>query len=78
MTGISHFDSNGNLIIPRGAIEEFRKELKKEKQLNKARYPTGVFVSCPRCNHSWERQSISAGILKCGKCGKKFKAGEML
>jgi tRNA(Ile2) C34 agmatinyltransferase TiaS len=68
------FDSNGNLILPRGAIEEFRKE----KQLNKARYPTGVYVSCPRCGHSWERQGRSAGTLKCGKCGRKFKVGEIL
>jgi tRNA(Ile2) C34 agmatinyltransferase TiaS len=68
------FDSNGNLILPRGAIEEFRKE----KQLNKARYPTGVYVSCPRCGHSWERQGRSAGILKCRKCRNRIIVGEIL
>ena len=38
------FDSSGYLILPRGAIEEFRKE----KQLNKARYPTGIIYVSKR------------------------------
>ena len=68
------FDSNGNLILPRGAIEEY----KREKQLSKARFPTGVYVSCPRCGHTWERQGRSAGILKCGRCGNRIMVGEIL
>ena len=65
------FDSSGYLILPRGTIEEFRKE----KQLNKARYPTGVFVECPRCGSTWERKTRNAGKIKCRKCFKMFEVG---
>ena len=68
------FDQYGNLILPSGAMEEFRKE----KQLNKARYPTGVFVGCPRCGSVWERKTRNAGEIKCSQCHKKIKVGEIL
>ena len=59
------FDKSGNLVLPPGALEEFR-VVRNEKY---ARYHTFVFVTCPGCGRTWERRSRTAGRRKCGKCG---------
>ena len=38
------YDDHGNLILPKGAIENFREEMKKMK--HPGRKKTGVMVTC--------------------------------
>ena len=65
------FDSYGNLILPKGAIENFREETKKMK--HPGRKKTGVFVTCSKCGHEHERMTKKAGKFKCHSCGQRIK-----
>ena len=65
------FDCNGNLILPKGTIENFREEMKKMK--HPGRKKTGVFVVCPKCGHQWERMTKKAGDVRCHPCGQRIK-----
>ncbi len=57
------FDRDGNLILPRGTVEEFNLERAKF-----ARKGTGLWVECPRCGYSWLRYSVYSKRLKCTRC----------
>jgi len=35
---------------------------------------TGVFLTCPRCGHRWERRSTSGGYQMCKKCRAHVEA----
>ena len=65
------FDSQGNLILPKGAIENFMEEMKKTK--HPGRKKTGVMISCPECGHRWERMTRKAGTVRCHPCGKRIE-----
>ena len=56
------FDSNGNLILRKGAIEAFQTEMRRK---------TGIMVRCPKCGHEWERMTKKAAAIKCSHCRKK-------
>jgi DNA-directed RNA polymerase subunit RPC12/RpoP len=65
------FDCNGNLILPKGTIENFREEMKKMK--HPGRKKTGVLVVCTKCGHEWERMTRKAGDVRCHPCGQRIK-----
>ena len=65
------FDCNGNLILPKGTIENFREEMKKMK--HPGRKKTGVFVTCSKCGHEHERMTKKAGKFKCHSCGQRIR-----
>ena len=65
------FDSNGNLILPKGTTENFREEMKKMK--HPGRKKTGVFVVCSKCGHQWERMTRKAGDVRCHPCRQRIK-----
>jgi ribosomal protein S27E len=58
------FDSNGNLILRKGAIETFQTEMRRK---------TGIMVRCPKCGHQWERMTRKAGKVRCHSCGKRIE-----
>ena len=66
---MNRFDSSGNLILPKGTIEEFLAN----RNPNNARYHTGVYVTCPGCGKTWERRTRKAGRLKCHRCHQKIE-----
>jgi hypothetical protein len=43
------YDDHGNLILPKGTIENFMEEMKKMK--HPGRKKTGVMVTCNKCGH---------------------------
>jgi transcription elongation factor Elf1 len=69
---MSMFDSSGNLILPRGAIEAIGRYRKDQR----GRRKTGIFVTCPRCGHRWERMS-KKGTARCFVCKKRFSLEDL-
>lgn len=68
------YDQSGNLILPKGTIEEYR--LLHHNPRN-ARCHTGVYVTCPRCGRTWERMVKHAGRLKCKGCSLQIEVEEI-
>ncbi len=66
------FDSDGNLVLPRGARMEFSNVRRRMRPR-----ATGVFVVCPRCGNAWERRTRSAGTLRCYACNNKVEVEEI-
>jgi ribosomal protein S27E len=66
------FDSDGNLMLPRGTARENR--LIRRKLKPKA---TGVFVICQKCGNTWERKSEAAGTVRCHSCNDKIQVEEI-
>jgi predicted RNA-binding Zn-ribbon protein involved in translation (DUF1610 family) len=66
------FDSDGNLILPRGTRMEYTNIRRKLKP--KA---TGVFVICPKCGNTWERRSKRAGTVRCHSCNERITVEEI-
>ena len=66
------FDSDGNLILPRGTRMEYTNIRRKLKP--KA---TGVFIICPKCGNTWERRSKAAGTVRCHSCGERMIVEEI-
>jgi predicted Zn-ribbon and HTH transcriptional regulator len=60
------FDNQGNLIFPKGAIENFREEMKKSRYSGRTK--TGVWTMCSKCGHRWERRTKKAGKARCHTC----------
>ena len=56
------FDSNGNLILRKGAIEAFQTDTRRK---------TGIMVRCPKCGHEWERMTRKAATIRCSHCREK-------
>ena len=65
------YDSQGNLILPKGAIENFMEEMKKMK--HPGRKKTGVMVTCNKCGHTWERMTRKAGRVRCHPCKNRIE-----
>jgi len=65
------FDCEGNLILRKGAIENFREEMRKGRYSGHKK--TGIMVRCPRCDHQWERMTKKAGDVRCHPCGQRIK-----
>ena len=65
------YDSQGNLILPKGAIENFMEEMKKMK--HPGRKKTGVMVTCNKCGHTWERMTRKAGTVRCHPCKNRIE-----
>jgi ribosomal protein S27E len=66
------FDSDGNLILPRGTAREF--SVTRRRMRPKA---TGVFVICPKCGNTWERRSKAAGKVRCRECRWEMEVEEI-
>ncbi len=64
------FDQDGMLILPPGTIEEL--SLNRKNLMNK-RIRTGEYVTCPKCEFSWERGSTKPGIIRCHKCRTRIR-----
>jgi tRNA(Ile2) C34 agmatinyltransferase TiaS len=67
------FDQSGNLVLPAGAVEEFR-VLRNPKY---ARYHTGVYVTCPKCGRTWERKTTAGGRRRCNDCRTYTRVDEI-
>ncbi len=61
------FDSSGNLILPKDIKNEY--EYFVYKNPKKVRIRTNVYVTCSKCNRTWERRTKTAGKIKCRGCG---------
>ena len=62
------FDENGMLILPSGTVEEFSTQRKPRQHY----VHTGVFVTCDKCGHTWERQTLRKATVRCFVCREKI------
>jgi len=71
-TSHSHpfFNSDGNLILPSGAVEEFRKERKAIRRMY-----TGKKATCPKCGHEWKICEGKKNVRRCHLCGARVNVG---
>ncbi|MHB1708468.1 MAG: TFIIB-type zinc ribbon-containing protein [Thermoplasmataceae archaeon] len=60
------FNQNGDLILPSGAVEEFRHEGKAAKKI-----PLGKTIRCPKCGHEWELLAGTGSVRRCHSCGAR-------
>ena len=68
---MTFYDSNGMLILPKGAAEEFA-------SMRKKRVHTGVYIQCPRCGHVWERTVLFSREARCSACKKHLTVSPIM
>lgn len=60
------YNPKGDLILPSGAVEEFRRERKKARRIY-----TGKMATCPKCGHEWEICGGKRNMRRCHSCGAR-------
>ena len=65
-TGSKHslFNSDGELMLPPGAVREFR-----DCSRISGRIHTGRMATCHRCGHEWEIGVGRTRVRRCHSCG---------